>query len=343
MGFGVVRIQKKSQRITPPTVSITSPQDGSVVYEIVNITCISTDNDAIEKVELWVNGVSKGLIDNSEPYSFEWNTTTYNNDSYTITVRFYDVSGNTTDSESIILNVNNNLSIPSSSFLESINFYNGLQIRWSQYSDNDFQSYMIYKSNNSNMSDKTLLYETYNKLDTVYTIAEIEYYQITSQDIWGYQSNSNIQFGDYYVELWGKNYSVEQTTELVLLYTEGLTTPIPPEIGNLTNLTRIQIDDNSLGGEIPAEIGNLTKLQFLRLHWCELSGSIPETINNLTDLSFLNLSVNQLSGAIPESICDLDLDFSNSDIVGLYSNQLCPPYKYCIEQYIELQDTSNCN
>ena len=35
-----------------PTVTITYPQNGSTVYEIVTITCISSDNEGVEKVEL---------------------------------------------------------------------------------------------------------------------------------------------------------------------------------------------------------------------------------------------------------------------------------------------------
>ena len=61
---------------TPPTVTITYPQTGSTVNEIITITCMSSDNEGVEKVELWVNGVSTGLTDNTEPYSFDWNTNT---------------------------------------------------------------------------------------------------------------------------------------------------------------------------------------------------------------------------------------------------------------------------
>ena len=89
---------------TPPTVTITSPVGGSTVSVIVSITCISTDNEGVEKVELWVNGVPIGLTDNTEPYSFEWNTITYDDgSSHVIIVRSYDTSGNTTDSDPITL------------------------------------------------------------------------------------------------------------------------------------------------------------------------------------------------------------------------------------------------
>ena len=91
------------QDTTPPTVTITSPQDGSTVSDSITITCMSSDNEGVEKVELWVDGVSTDIIDNTEPYSLEWNTLTYDDDSYGITVRSYDTNGNTTDSEPITL------------------------------------------------------------------------------------------------------------------------------------------------------------------------------------------------------------------------------------------------
>ena len=93
----------KEEDTTPPTVTITSPQDGSTVSELVTITCMSSDDVDVEKVELWVKGVSTGVTDDTEPYSLEWNTTTYEDGSYVITIRSYDTSGNTTDSDPMTL------------------------------------------------------------------------------------------------------------------------------------------------------------------------------------------------------------------------------------------------
>ena len=57
------------------------------------------------------------------------------------------------------------------------------------------------------------------------------------------------------VNLWGVDYSIENTTELYLL-NSGLTGDIPSEIGNLTNLTGFYLQDNQLSGIIPDEICN---------------------------------------------------------------------------------------
>ena len=115
------------------------------------------------------------------------------------------------------------------------------------------------------------------------------------------------------VTLWGEVYSVEDTDSLDLGYNQ-LTGSIPPEIGNLTNLTYLNLRSNQLTGSIPPEIGNLTNLTRL---W---------------------LNDNQLTGEIPESICNL---VDNTYIV-ITNNQLCPPYPSCIEGSVGEQDTSDC-
>ena len=43
----------------------------------------------------------------------------------------------------------------------------------------------------------------------------------------------------------------------------GITGEIPKELGNLSNLTNLDLENNRLTGEIPSTLGNLKKLQFL--------------------------------------------------------------------------------
>ena len=42
-----------------------------------------------------------------------------------------------------------------------------------------------------------------------------------------------------------------------------ITGEIPKEFGNLTSLTKLDLENNRLTGEIPVSLGSLTKLQFL--------------------------------------------------------------------------------
>ena len=120
------------------------------------------------------------------------------------------------------------------------------------------------------------------------------------------------------VELWGECYSIENTTELHLV-NNRLTGSIPPEIGNLTNLTWLDLGNNGL------------------------TGSIPPVIGNLTNLTHLNLRYNQLNGEIPDSICDLNINWYDSNYFNISNNQLCPPYPSCIEDDVGEQDTSDCD
>ena len=209
---------------------------------------------------------------------------------------------------------------PIPSVLYPITYNDGFQISWSQNDDDDdFQSYKLYESLLEDMSNDTLIYETDDRTDTTYfkTIQNFRYYQITSEDVWGLQSTSNIEVGDYDVELWGEVYSIENTT-LLNLNSNNLTGSIPPEIGDLTNLNYLKLENNQLTGSIPSEIGNLTNLTYLWLENNQLTGSIPPEIGNLTNLTQLVLFENQLTGSIPSEIGNL----TNLQGLGLSWNQL---------------------
>jgi hypothetical protein len=119
------------------------------------------------------------------------------------------------------------------------------------------------------------------------------------------------------VELWGECYSIENTDTLNL-YTNELTGSIPPEIGNLTNLTLLLLYNNQLTGSIPSEIGNLTNLTKLVLFNNQLTDSIPSEIGNLTNLTDLALFNNQLTGSILIEIGNL----TNLESLNLSGNQL---------------------
>ena len=106
-------------------------------------------------------------------------------------------------------------------------------------------------------------------------------------------------WGGTAVELWEACYPIETTTE-INLPSSDLTGNIPPEIGNLTNLQKLYLNDNDLSGSIPwDEIINLTDLESLALSYNQLTGQIPSEIGDLTNLQHLSLSNNQLTGSIP--------------------------------------------
>ncbi len=91
-------------------------------------------------------------------------------------------------------------------------------------------------------------------------------------------------------------------------YDNALTGNIPPEIGQLTNLTDLlDFSYNNLTGTVPIEIGQLTALRQLKAYANNLSGNIPVEVGNMTNLEHFDLSGNALTGNIPPDIGNLPL------------------------------------
>ena len=93
-----------------------------------------------------------------------------------------------------------------------------------------------------------------------------------------------------------------------------------PDLTRLTSLTNLQLGDNALSGTIPASLNSLTTLTHLYLHQNQLSGSIPD-LGRLSELQLLRLWNNQLSGEIPASLSKL----TNLRSLDLRENQLTGP------------------
>ncbi|CAE6075357.1 unnamed protein product [Arabidopsis arenosa] len=80
----------------------------------------------------------------------------------------------------------------------------------------------------------------------------------------------------------------------------------PISITNLSvELTDLLLENNHISGRIPQEIGNLLGLQTLGLRENMLSGPLPTSLGNLLGLGVLDLSSNKLSGVIPSTIGNL--------------------------------------
>ena len=196
--WGCEEEQPEEVDTTPPTVTVTFPQNNSSVFEIVSITCISSDNEGVEKVELWVNGVTTDLPDNTEPYSFDWNTNTFEDGNYTIIIRSYDTNENTTDSEPIVLTVDNLQSNPQPINITSVVFDNGgFTITWNQSIDGDFSSYELEKSTDSTMNSPSVVFTTDSLEQITYFDTDVDrliyqYYGITVIDTFDYETKGQI-------------------------------------------------------------------------------------------------------------------------------------------------------
>lgn len=76
---------------------------------------------------------------------------------------------------------------------------------------------------------------------------------------------------------------------------------IPSEIGQLTVMKNLQLEQNHFSGSLPTELGLLTNLEELNLEQNHVSGTLPTVLASLLkeNLSILNLDGNELSGTIP--------------------------------------------
>ncbi|KAK8592594.1 hypothetical protein V6N13_063167 [Hibiscus sabdariffa] len=80
---------------------------------------------------------------------------------------------------------------------------------------------------------------------------------------------------------------------------------IPPEIGNLSNITMLNLTSNFLNGTIPEEFSLLLMLERLFLSRNLFNIRIPSTLGKLPHLGLLDLSNNRFDGEIPASLGDL--------------------------------------
>ncbi len=100
-------------------------------------------------------------------------------------------------------------------------------------------------------------------------------------------------------------------------------TSIPTEIGQLHQLTYLNLIDVNIFGNIPTEMGNLTSLVSLSIGENKLNGSLPDEIRSWTNLQVLDVNHNKLDGTIPLALGRMSLlqklDLSHNALDGTIS------------------------
>ncbi|XP_021800963.1 LRR receptor-like serine/threonine-protein kinase GSO2 [Prunus avium] len=98
---------------------------------------------------------------------------------------------------------------------------------------------------------------------------------------------------------------------------------VPTALGNLRQLTYLDISASRFGGPIPSWLGNFTKLVYLDFAYNQLSGSIPASFSNLINLEILYLHANNLSGVVDfqmfekqQNLYQLQLSWNNFEFVA---------------------------
>ncbi|XP_062000737.1 probable LRR receptor-like serine/threonine-protein kinase At3g47570 isoform X2 [Rosa rugosa] len=106
-----------------------------------------------------------------------------------------------------------------------------------------------------------------------------------------------------------------------------------PSLARLSNLVRLEIDDNILGNEdddleFLSSLVNCTSLELMDISGNKFQGVLPESISNLSrNLEVMSLGRNQLSGSIPIGIGNLlnvgVLSLKENLLTGNIPNSVC--------------------
>ncbi|XP_059630987.1 receptor protein-tyrosine kinase CEPR2-like [Cornus florida] len=129
--------------------------------------------------------------------------------------------------------------------------------------------------------------------------------------------------------------------EIIDVSSNSFSGKFPTWVAKLTRLTVLDLSDNDYDeGEIPESLGNLKNLTFLNLGASRLRGVIPESIFELKELQTLDISANKISGNFPKSISKLQ----NLNKIELYKNNLTgelPPGLAKLTQLEEIDISRN--
>ena len=98
---------------TPPTVSITGPAAGSIVFGTVSLSASASDASGIAGVRFYVDGAAQGPEDQTAPYAIVWDTRQGPNGPRSITAVARDAPGTLATSGAVEVMVDNDTTAPS--------------------------------------------------------------------------------------------------------------------------------------------------------------------------------------------------------------------------------------
>ncbi|KAK2968946.1 hypothetical protein RJ640_029753 [Escallonia rubra] len=146
--------------------------------------------------------------------------------------------------------------------------------------------------------------------------------------------NDSLHFCEWKGVICGRQHQRVTTLDLAA---QNLVGSVSPQIGRLTFLRKIHLNNNSFHGNIPPEIGQLFRLRtlwlfnnsfqdlgltlpnlkYLYLGLNNFSGSFPPSMANASGLRILGMSVNHFTGPIPTNLGNL----RDLERLGLNANQ----------------------
>lgn len=164
------------------------------------------------------------------------------------------------------------------------------------------------------------------------SLALVALYNSTDGPNW--VDNSNWLTGP--VNLWYGVTMEQGRVTGINLAENGLSGPIPPEIGNLNRVENLNLNLNGLTESIPPEVGLMDSLKGFYLAANQLTGTIPDELYDILCLEEINLNSNQLEGSVSSNIGKL------SKLRSFYAvnNQLSGPLPPEIGSLKKMQDLS---
>ena len=129
--------------------------------------------------------------------------------------------------------------------------------------------------------------------------------------------------------------NIGELTNLVSLYLEWHNlTILPSSFVDLSSLKYVYLNNNKIT-QLPELVGNMSELVILDVGYNKLT-SLPIELGGLSSLEYLYIFNNYLS-ELPESICDLNIDWENTDgsadqlpFFACGGNNLCNEIPTCI-------------
>ncbi|KAH7836949.1 hypothetical protein Vadar_007776 [Vaccinium darrowii] len=85
----------------------------------------------------------------------------------------------------------------------------------------------------------------------------------------------------------------------------GLIGTIPPHLGNLSFLVRLNITNNGFYGDLSEELANIRRLQYIDVKLNNFSGQIPQWFGVFPKLVHLNVANNSFSSFVPRDLGNL--------------------------------------
>ena len=148
-------------------------------------------------------------------------------------------------------------------------------------------------------------------------LALLEFKSKISDDPLGVMSswNDSIHFCQWKGVSCGRRH---QRVIVLDLQSQNLVGSISPNVGNLSFLWKLNLENNSFYNEISPEIGRLHRLQVLLLNNNTISGTIPSNLSSCANLRVFHVAVNNLVGEIPTELGTL----SKLKIFAIHKNSL---------------------